>query len=182
MSSFLALRSGLNRHLDNVNILSDPAFKAANDVFTSVLKKYRKAGKDVSDRHPAISQADLRTIRNSAYLSPNTAAGLVRKVWFDIQLNLARRGREGNRDLKPDSFNIKKDENGLEYVCLSYNAETKNHKDATDPAKQHYRGFMFAQPGDPLCPVESFRKYVARCPSNSKAFSTPCGSPKRNWK
>lgn len=171
MSSFLALRAGLNRHISTYNIIGHPeSFKSSNDVFKAILKKFRKAGKDLSSHHPPISIAEIDLIRNSPHLSADTAAGLVRKVWFDIQLNLARRGREGNRELTKQSFVIKKDEDGVEYVCLSHNAETKNHKNPTDPNKDCFRGFMFSTPTNRLCPVKSFKKYITKCPSDATSF------------
>uniref|UniRef100_A0A671SXG1 ATP-binding cassette, sub-family F (GCN20), member 2b n=1 Tax=Sinocyclocheilus anshuiensis TaxID=1608454 RepID=A0A671SXG1_9TELE len=46
-------------------------------------------------------------------------------------------------------------ENGLEYLTLAHNPETKNHKDPTPSDRETLRGFMFECPGDPLCPVEA---------------------------
>ncbi|MGH0163575.1 UNVERIFIED_CONTAM: hypothetical protein FKN15_062534 [Acipenser sinensis] len=62
-------------------------------------------------------------------LSPDTVVRLVRKVWCDHQLNLARLGREGVRQLTKTYFEIQKDENVLEYVCLTYNQLTNSLQD-----------------------------------------------------
>ncbi|MGH0138193.1 UNVERIFIED_CONTAM: hypothetical protein FKN15_066744 [Acipenser sinensis] len=69
---------------------------------------------------------DFKRLRESEALSPDTAVGLVRKVWFDLQLNLAQLGCEGVRQLTETSFEIRKDENTLEYVCLAYNEYTNS--------------------------------------------------------
>ncbi|XP_041862003.1 uncharacterized protein LOC121652924 isoform X2 [Melanotaenia boesemani] len=170
VASLRSLRAGINHHLRDVNIISDTAFKSSNAVFKAILKRYRKSGKDTSFHHPRIPESDLEIIRCSPALSPETPLGLVRKVWFDIQLCLARRGREGNRELTMTSFNIQRDEAGVEYVSLAQNPDAKNHKDPNNPHKQSLRGFMLARPGDPLCPVQSFKKYISKCPPDAKSF------------
>lgn len=119
------MRAGINRHLSEVNIITDTKFKASNAVFKAVLKRYRKSGKDTSLHNPRIPESDLEQIRSSPALSPDTPLGLVRKVWFDIQLCLARRGRAGSRELTMSSFIIQRDEDGVEYVSLAYNPQTK---------------------------------------------------------
>ncbi len=170
VASLRTLRAGINRHLRDVNIISDTVFKSSNAVFKAILKHYRKSGKDTSFHHPRIPESDLEIIRCSSALSPDTPLGLVRKVWFDIQLCFAQRGREGNRELTMTSFIIQRDEDGVEYVSLAHNPDTKNHKDPNDPHKQNLRDFMFARPGDPLCPVKRFKKYISKCPPDAKSF------------
>ncbi|XP_023806613.2 uncharacterized protein LOC110014204 [Oryzias latipes] len=170
VASLRSLRAGINRHLRDVNIISDTVFKSSNAVFKAIMKRYRKSGKDTSSHHPRIPESDLEKIRCSSALSPDTPLGLVRKVWFDIQLCLARRGREGCRELTMASFSIHRDEAGAEYLSLSHNPDTKNHKTPNDPHKQNLRGFMFARLGDPLCPIQSFKKYISKCPPDAKSF------------
>uniref|UniRef100_A0A8C6TUD7 ZMYM2-like/QRICH1 C-terminal domain-containing protein n=1 Tax=Neogobius melanostomus TaxID=47308 RepID=A0A8C6TUD7_9GOBI len=170
MASYTALRSGISRYYSHFNILKNPLFNSSNNVYKSVLKAHRKSGKDTSQHHPPISSADLKKIKDSGVLCKSTAIGLVRKVWFDVQLHLARRGREGNRDLTRESFQLKRDENGKEYITLSHNAETKNHEDPRDPMQQNYRRYIFAEPTNPNCPVESFKKYISHCPPDTTLF------------
>ena len=170
IASLRSLRAAISRHLTGINVITDTRFRTSNAVFKAVLKRYRKSGKDTSLHHPHISESDLELIRNSAALSPDTPVDLFRKVFFDIQLCLAWCGREGNPELSMASFILQRDEDGVEYVSLAHNPQTKNHKDPNDPEKENLRGFMFARPEDSLCPVASFKKYISKCPSDANSY------------
>lgn len=174
LSSYIGLRAGLNRHINDPPLslswclLKDTEFTTSNNVFTGVVKMLRKKGLDTTAHHSSITDSDFNAIKR--ILNPNTPEGLVNKVWFDIQLHFGRRGNEGNRQLKPSSFTIKTDENGVKYATLTFNEHTKNHNDPQARNRESTRGFMYELPGDPLCPVSSLAKYLSLLPRDAPAF------------
>uniref|UniRef100_A0A8C9XGL7 ZMYM2-like/QRICH1 C-terminal domain-containing protein n=1 Tax=Sander lucioperca TaxID=283035 RepID=A0A8C9XGL7_SANLU len=165
-----AIRASLNRHFSRFSLYADSEFTTSNRVFKSIVKTHRKNGQDKAKHHPHVTEADLKLLRESTALSPDTPLGLVSKVWFDLQLCLARRGTEGTRELTASSFAINVDDAGDEYVSLSFNPETKNHKNTNHPNKENLRGAMYAEPSNPRYPVLSFKKYLTRRPPGVTAF------------
>ena len=51
----------------------------------------------------------------------------------------------GSRDLKPDSFILKCDDNGAKYFTMAFNKETKNHKDPLQRDKENRRCAMYEE-------------------------------------
>lgn len=176
ISSYLGLRAGLNRYINEPpvsrswSLMQDQEFTSANNVFKGVVKEIRRAGKDKTTHRPPISPEDQRTLKKSATLNPDYPKGLLNKVWYDVQLHFGRRGNEGNRDLKPDSFVLKRNENGARYFTMTFNEDTKNHKDPLERDRENRRGAMFEERGNPLCPVASLEKYLTKIPPNAKAL------------
>ncbi|XP_059912177.1 uncharacterized protein LOC132461148 [Gadus macrocephalus] len=174
LSSFIGLRAGINRYINDPPLslswclIKNTDFTTSNNVFTGVVKTMRKKGLDTTVHHLAICEEDLNAMKKS--LDPGTAGGLVDKVWFDVQLHFGRRGTEGNRQLKPSSFAVKSDENGLKYATLTFNEHTKNHNDPQGKNRENTRGFMYQLPGDPLCPVSSLLKYISHLPPDAEVF------------
>jgi len=64
------------------------------------------------------------------------------------------------------SFIIQRDEDGTEYVSLAHNLQTKNH----NHKGKHKENLLSFMPGDSLCPVKSFKKYISKCPPDAKSF------------
>ncbi|XP_067875608.1 activating transcription factor 7-interacting protein 1-like isoform X3 [Heterodontus francisci] len=170
ISSYKSIRAGLNRHLKmpphsrQICLMQDKEFSSANNVFLGVLKVLRKQGKDETNHHPPINAADLRKIRTSGVLGLHTPLALVNKVWFDLQLHFAKRGREILRDLPPDAFVIKRDPNGRRYAMLKYTGKNRSRQ---DPLKL---GRMYDMPGDVNCPVTSLELYISKLPPDPPAF------------
>ncbi|XP_064511303.1 uncharacterized protein LOC135414436 [Pseudopipra pipra] len=164
------MRAGLNRHLKmppynrQICLMKDKEFASANMVFVSVLKMLRMQGKDETHHHPPIAAEDLRKIKQSGVLGLHSPLALVNKVWFDLQLHFAKRGREILRDLAPDAFVVEKDKNGRRYAMFRYPGKGKNGEDP------HKMGKMYDMPGDPNCPVFSLELYLSKLPPEPPAF------------
>lgn len=169
IASYIALRAGLNRYFKEhpvsrpVCLMRDAEFTSANKVFMGVLKRIRRSGRDITSHHQALSADDIRILRHSRAMDTSTPRGLLNKVWFDIQVYFGRRGKQANRNLKPDSFVIRKDERGLRHCTLSFGDETKFHNEKDQCS-------MFEKPGSEFCPITSLLKYLSKLPSNATAL------------
>ena len=57
--------------------------------------------------------------------NPNIPSGLLSKVFFEIILYFCRRGQENLREMKPDDFETKTDDDGQQYICKVTSELTK---------------------------------------------------------
>jgi hypothetical protein len=55
-----------------------------------------------------------------------TPTGLLNKVWFELCLHFCRRGREKQRELKPEMFALESDNLGKRYIHQVSSEVTKN--------------------------------------------------------
>ena len=173
-SSLTNLRAGLNRYLTSppysrqINLMHDIAFQSANQVFVGMVRKLRQDGLDKTRHKDAIRASDMKKLYECGTLSTDDPVGLQRKVYIEVCLHFCRRGREGLRELRKESFVIQRDENEREYVTLGYNELEKNHQGINkhDIAEEPR---MYSQRGD-VCPVESFKKYISKLNENCSAF------------
>jgi integrase len=174
-SGFRNLRAGIQRFLVSppnnleINILTDKCFQSANQVFDGKLKLLKRSGKDVTEHKPSIEEKDMEKFYSSGVLSNNDPVSLQRKVFVELGIHCGRRGREGWRELRKDSFVKKVDSDGREYITLMYNEFDKNHRN--DEVKDQR---MYSQPGDPLCPVYSFDLLLTKLnPNCNSLFQRP---------
>ncbi|ROL52289.1 hypothetical protein DPX16_1905 [Anabarilius grahami] len=61
---------------------------------------------------------------------------------------------------------------------MTFNEETKNHKNPLEVDRANRRGAMYQEPGDPLCPVSSLEKYLSKIPPDAKTLYL---QPKRRF-
>jgi integrase len=181
-SSMRGIRAAINRHMRNkhrnIDLVKDSEFSEANMVFDGYLKEIRREGKDTSKHHDTLTDADWKKLHESEALKIDNPTGLQKKVFVDIVTHFGRRGREGLRWLKKNSFLLLTDENGKEYYEPAYKELTKNDNGLMKDDIE-YSGIMYSQPGDPRCPVASFKTYISKLhPASEYLFTYPC----KGWK
>ena len=87
-----------------------------------------------------------------------------------------RRGREGLRELRKDSFEFAVDGEGMEYVTLGYNEHDKNHHDLDREAEETDKR-MYAEEGELDRPVLTLKLYISKLnPRNDSLFQRPNSS------
>ena len=133
-SGLVGIRAALHRTLTsppfmrNMNILDGEEFIAANKIFVAKCKIYTARGNAKPKHKACIAEIDMKKLGD--YFQSHTAnpRKLTEYVWFGLCYYFGRRGREGWRELTPNSFTIETDEDGVEYVTDGETMTTKNHQ------------------------------------------------------
>ncbi|VDI51112.1 Hypothetical predicted protein [Mytilus galloprovincialis] len=166
-STLTNYRYGLTKYLKehcSIDITKDAQFAGSKDVFKAVVVNLKKKGYASTEHKPPISKEDLQKLYNTNSIAINTTTpyGLQKKVWFDIMFYLCRRGQENLRSMTKNTFAIKTDSSGREYVHQQIDEYDKNHRDEASPDDTVGEARMYAREGDPLCPVLSFKLYLEK--------------------
>lgn len=88
------------------------AFTNSNRMFNAKIKSLKKQGKENVQHKDAIPVDDLKKLKAGPVSRLTYPWSLLRNVWFHVVLCWCRRGREGQRNLKPSSFKFAVDEQG----------------------------------------------------------------------
>ena len=131
-SSFVVIRQSLNRHLKSpvvgktFDIIANSDFNDANTAFKAMCKKMRQEGKGKVHCKPSIQKGGIIKLYNHPRVfNLNIPSGLLNKVFFEIILYLCRRGQKNLREMKPDDFETKTDDDGKQYICKVTSEPTK---------------------------------------------------------
>ena len=166
-STLVNTRYGISKYLKEncgICITSDIEFSSCKDVFRAVVVDLKKKGFASTDHKLLITQEDLVKSYSvdSIVMNVRTPCGLQSKVWFDLMFYLCRRGQEKLRYMSKSTFGINTDSSGQEFVYQKGDEFDKNHRDSSAPGDTVGEGRMYARPGDPLCPVLSYKSYLER--------------------
>ena len=184
-STMRGLRASINRYLRSpphnrkVDIVHDREYIQANQVFDGYIVENKKEGLDKTKHKSPIDDADWKKLHGSDYTKGDTPETLQNSFFLNMMTHFGRRGREGLRRLKKQSFLLKRDPTGRKYVEESCNELTKNHQTSTEKDETITDRLMWEQPGDPRCPIATFEEYIRRLDPNTDTLFT---YPLSEWK
>ena len=102
-----------------------------------------------------------KNLKDCGAIGTANPVALQNLVWLNIALQFARRGREGYRFMKTDTFRVGVDSDGHRYIEHTFCEKTKNHQGKK--AKESYmaQGRIYEVIGDEFCPVRAFELYLS---------------------
>ncbi|XP_061180474.1 uncharacterized protein LOC133189049 [Saccostrea echinata] len=174
--SMVTIRYGLQQHFLKVrseDIINDDRYSTSGEMFKAVLVQLKKTGVGETKSKEPIVIEDMEKLYASDAFSVDTPEGLQNKTLFEYLYYFCNRGRENLREVQKSDFTISVDPSNREYVSV-INKQTKNHRGDDIHNKDHKQGRMYDRPGDPRCPVTSFKKYLSKLhPSNPNFWQRP---------
>lgn len=151
-STLKGVRAAINPYYKDrraIDIVSDPLFLEANEMFKGVLMKNKENGLGTVEHKKIMIKTDLDLIENhfSKALKNGPDPRLLMECnIFHIIYYFARRGRENLRKMTKQTFDIAKDpKNGCLFLYQKLDECDKNHKETdTKPSNE---GRMYEIPG-----------------------------------
>lgn len=165
--AYISIRGGLQRHLAsepwvlNHMLGSDPAFRESNSTMTGMFKLLSREGLDVTQHHAALEPQDLAMLKTSGVIGTHNPMALQYLVWLNIALHFGRRGQEGYRVMKLNTFDIKIDAGGRRYLEQIQSEITKNHKGDKIGNSYKPQGRIYEVLNDEYCPIRAFELYIS---------------------
>ena len=167
------------------SIKSNPFREFFSNLFEGNLREQKEQGFDKSRRKQPITQTDLEKIYTDYFIPhfDNDPRCLQHKIFFEISFFLGKRGLEGLRDLKKDSFQLKATSEGKEYYELTFNEATKKSQ-GDDNNEMNDQPILLAQEGKRRCPVNSLKLYLSKLSHINALFQKPNANfkyPNHKW-
>ncbi|XP_033730156.1 uncharacterized protein KIAA1958-like [Pecten maximus] len=165
---------GIDRYLREngylVNILTSDLFSTSRQVLQSRRKELKQKGLgNRPNKAEPVSENEEEMLWECGQLGHGNPHALLNTVWFNNTKLLGFRGCDENRQLKWGDIELKRDENGSEY--LEFNERTTKTRGGNST---HVRSFNPKQFQNPeikwRCPIEAYKLYAKHRP---QAMNTP---------
>ncbi|KAK3716904.1 hypothetical protein QZH41_002267 [Actinostola sp. cb2023] len=173
-SFFLGIRNAVERHFAGNNkslkISKSPLFQRSNKMLECKLKLNRRLGKENVQHKPVIDAEDIEKIRTSSFMNFRDPAGLLRRIWFVVTLYWCRRGCEGQRQLRSDSFELLKDSEGQSFAIMTHDEQSKNHQGGMKDKPSHEKQTRLYSTGVVGDSYWCLQQYINKLNPDQQAF------------
>ena len=165
--SMISIRAAINRQLHNerwhrdFDIISDPVFSKANHVMEGIFKDLTVKGLDVPKPHCPLEPGDFAKLIRSGTVGLDNPRSLQNLVWLTIALQFGKRGREGWRYMKKDTFVEGIDGEGKRYFCYKATQKEKKYSGGSIAASHRPDARVYEKDGEELCPVRAITLYLS---------------------
>ena len=152
VQSLKCLRAALNRFFrqeKGFDIVKDPPFVKSNEMFKAILVDVKKNGLGVRHSYEPISQIDLERIAEyfcNDYVTLPNPRKLQQNIIFFIIYYFCRRGRENLYMMTQNTFEVRAEPDGKEYIFQAIDEIDKNH--GPEDVTQTNQGKIYATNGE----------------------------------
>ena len=162
--------------MDGLNILSlkendcqfsvtrNREFHQANLVLEGKAKQLRQQGRGKRpNAATALTTEEEETLWQNKKLGNESPRVLSQTMWWILTQHFGLRGRQEHHSMNVEDFTFRLDDNGVEYVTFK-EGPTKTRQGGLNTKRRPVLPKMFAT-GGTRCPVNLFREYLSRRPS-----------------
>ena len=182
-SALTGIRAAIQRNLAmppfnrGLNIIADKEFIPANKMFAAKCKQYISLGNARPKHKDVISDEDMITLGQYFKGYTNDPCTLQDYVWFSLCYYFGKRGREGWRDTRVDSY-VVKEENGETFVVENITQTSKNWQGGNKQADLDYSDNRMGNKEA----VDAFQLFLEKRNQNITAlFQTPLKFSGKEW-
>ncbi|XP_031570633.1 uncharacterized protein LOC116304966 [Actinia tenebrosa] len=174
-SSLISMRHTIERYLNNPPFkrgiqLSAAKFSLSNKMLNAKIKDLKRQGKQNVQHMLNISLGDLLLLKSSPIIEISHPLSLLRNVWFHVVLYWCRRGRERQRELKPESFTLEVDEDGKCFATMTHDEVTKNHQGGVQENPTYEKNGRLYETDSPTDGYKTLKLYISKLNPECTAF------------
>ena len=138
----------------------------------------KRQGKENVKHKPTIENEDLVRLKFSQVLALSNPFALSTKCMVPCGSLFCRRGREGQRQLKPTSFKFEVDPTGRNYVTMAHGEATKNHPGGLSDVSSTEKYARMYETEDPNDGYKVLELYLSKLYPKCNSFFQ---YPRKNW-
>ncbi|CAG2255616.1 unnamed protein product [Mytilus edulis] len=173
--SVRSMQSSISRYLTEkcaINIMVDKEFHHSRDVMSAKLKQLKSMGMGAKKRKAdPFTAEEVNLLYEKELLGAGNPQSLVRTVWMNNTLHFGLRSREEHTTLRWGDIQMKATTDGQQY--LEHTERITKTRNGANLDTRAFQAKMFADTGNPRCPIQTYKQFLRRRPEDMVADDCP---------